>query len=58
VIHEGQVVRLLERESQTAERLVLGTRGRGGFASLLLGSATHTLVHTSECPVTVVRAHD
>lgn len=57
VVHEGQVVRVLEHESQTAERLVLGTRGRGGFASLLLGSATHTLVHTSSCPVTVVRAH-
>jgi len=56
VVHEGQVVRVLHRESEAAERLVVGTRGRGGFASLLLGSATHTLVRTARCPVLVVRA--
>ncbi|GAA1734042.1 universal stress protein [Isoptericola hypogeus] len=55
-ILEGQVVRVLHREAETAERLVVGTRGRGGFASLLLGSATHTLVRTAACPVVVVRA--
>jgi len=53
---EGQAVRVLHREAEGAERLLLGTRGRGGFASLLLGSATHTLVRTSACPVVVVRA--
>ncbi|MCK9793803.1 universal stress protein [Isoptericola sp. 4D.3] len=55
-VHEGQVVRVLHHEAEGAERLLLGTRGRGGFASLLLGSATHTLVRTSACPVVVVRA--
>jgi len=53
---EGNVARVLHREAEGAERLVLGTRGRGGFASLLLGSATHTLVRTAVCPVVVVRA--
>ncbi|MFE6970016.1 universal stress protein [Isoptericola sp. NPDC057653] len=53
---EGQVARVLHREAEDAERLLVGTRGRGGFASLLLGSATHTLVRTSACPVVVVRA--
>lgn len=53
---EGQVVRVLHREAEGAERLLLGTRGRVGFASLLLGSATHTLVRTAACPVVVVRA--
>ncbi|MEN5072239.1 universal stress protein [Isoptericola cucumis] len=55
-VHEGQVVRVLHHEAETAERLVLGTRGRGGFTSLLLGSATHTLVRTAACPVVVARA--
>ncbi|SKC82622.1 universal stress protein [Krasilnikoviella flava] len=53
---EGHVARVLHREAEGAERLLLGTRGRGGFASLLLGSATHTLVRTAVCPVVVVRA--
>lgn len=57
-VHEGQVARVLHHEAETAERLVLGTRGRGGFAALLLGSATHTLVRTAACPVVVVRAPD
>ncbi|MFC8600310.1 universal stress protein [Isoptericola sp. NPDC057191] len=54
--HQGNVARVLHREAEDAERLLLGTRGRGGFASLLLGSATHTLVRTSACPVVVVRS--
>lgn len=56
VVHEGQVARVLHRESEAAERLVVGTRGRGGFAAMLLGSATHTLMRTAQCPVLVVRA--
>ncbi|WP_432055631.1 universal stress protein [Streptomyces sp. bgisy022] len=38
----------------TAGLLVLGSRGRGGFASLLLGSNSLAAARDAECPVVVV----
>jgi nucleotide-binding universal stress UspA family protein len=35
---------------------MLGKRGGGGFADLLLGSITSKVVHHSACPVVVVPA--
>ena len=44
--------------SQHAELLVVGTRGRGDLASLIMGSTSHRALHLSECDVLVVKAAD
>ncbi|WP_282783884.1 MULTISPECIES: universal stress protein [unclassified Nocardia] len=44
----------LREWSRTAQLVVVGSRGRGGFTSLLLGSTSHALVQHASCPVMVV----
>lgn len=41
-----------------ASMLVVGTRGRGGLASLVLGSTSQRAIHLAECDVLVVKASD
>ncbi|MFI8091065.1 universal stress protein [Streptomyces sp. NPDC086080] len=54
VVLEGAPGALLPEMGATAGLLVLGSRGRGGFASLLLGSNSLAAARDAECPVVVV----
>jgi nucleotide-binding universal stress UspA family protein len=44
--------------AQAASLLVVGTRGHGEFASLILGSTSHRAIHLAECDVLVVKAKE
>jgi nucleotide-binding universal stress UspA family protein len=52
---EGHPAEVLIDRARGAALLVVGHRGRGGFASALLGSVGMQCVLHGECPVTVVR---
>ncbi|UYP19786.1 universal stress protein [Rhodococcus sp. Z13] len=45
----------LHKWSEKAQLVVLGTRGRGGFTGLVLGSTSNALLRDARCPVMVVR---
>ncbi|MGW5666140.1 universal stress protein [Streptomyces sp. NPDC003758] len=51
----GEPLMVLEIESRTASLVVVGSRGLGGFSSVLLGSTAVHLAAHGRCPVLVVR---
>ncbi|NED63497.1 universal stress protein, partial [Streptomyces sp. SID10244] len=53
---EPAAQRILEA-AEGAQLVVLGSRGRGGFRGLLLGSTSRAVLHVAPCPVMIVRSH-
>lgn len=51
---DGSPAALLTEFSTAVDLVVVGTRGRGGFAGMLLGSTSQTVLHHSTCPVMAV----
>lgn len=54
-VSEGHPAALLLTHAEGAEMLVVGSRGRGGFTGMLLGSVSQHVVAHASCPVVVVR---
>ncbi|MEU3760285.1 universal stress protein [Streptomyces albogriseolus] len=52
----GHPVQVLAEASEHALGLVVGTRGRGGFSGMLLGSVSQGVLHHAGCPVITVPA--
>ena len=50
----GDAAEELLRASRGADMLVVGSRGGGGFARLLLGSVSSQVMHHAECPVVAI----
>jgi nucleotide-binding universal stress UspA family protein len=53
-VQQGQAARVLLDHAQGAFMLVVGSRGHGGFAGLLLGSVSSSVAEHATCPVLVV----
>ena len=50
-VHE--IIELAKNEQ--SDMIVVGSRGLGGFGSLLLGSVADSIAHHAPCPVLIVR---
>ena len=55
VVTEGHPAEVLTRFSESADLVVLGCRGHGGFVGALVGSVSQHVVSHASCPVVVVR---
>jgi nucleotide-binding universal stress UspA family protein len=51
----GSAAQALVRRANSADLVVVGSRGRGGFTGLLIGSVGQSVLHHAQAPVAIVR---
>ncbi len=56
IIESSRPAETLVEHSKDADLLVVGSRGRGGFKSLMLGSVSQQCAQHAECPVVIIRS--
>jgi nucleotide-binding universal stress UspA family protein len=56
LVAAGRAAKVLIGLSHTAQLVVVGSRGHGGFTGLLLGSVGQQLMHYAQCPVLIAHA--
>jgi nucleotide-binding universal stress UspA family protein len=55
VVERDRPASALLEAAKSAQLLVVGSRGRGGFAGLTLGSVSQAMIHHAPCPVLIAR---
>ncbi len=55
MVEHGNPVNKIRALSKGAQTVVVGSRGRGGFTGLLLGSTSRSLSHLLDCPLIIAR---
>lgn len=56
VVVEDRPARRLLAEAENAQLIVVGSRGRGGFAGMTLGSVSQAVLHATDCPLIIARS--
>ena len=58
IVSQGSPAKVLVEESKTAQLVVVGSRGHGGFEGLLLGAVSTAAAEHAKCPVFLAHGTD